>query len=107
MQAKTVSRPPIVSALAVGAPEVDQEQLERIFRESGWSLGRARGGSEARAYIDANPVRVVISERDLPEGGWRDMLQDLIERPDSPLLVVATRLADDSLWAEVLNMGGY
>jgi DNA-binding response OmpR family regulator len=52
-------------------------------------------------------VDVVLSDRELPEGGWREMLSDLQALADPPALVVKARLADDSLWAEVLNMGGY
>jgi len=96
-----------VSVLAVGAPDGEQAGMEKIFREYGWHLGRARTRSEARDFMDANPVRVVISERDLPEGGWRDILDDLMQRPEPAALVVTSRLADDALWAEVLNMGGY
>jgi DNA-binding response OmpR family regulator len=107
MNPQTLSRVPFVSALAVGATERDQLELEKIFRECGWTLGRARTRSEAHRFMDTTPVRVVISERELPEGGWREMLDDLMGRPEPPPLLVTSRLADDSLWAEVLNMGGY
>jgi DNA-binding response OmpR family regulator len=95
-----------LSALAVGA-EGDQADLDKIFREWGWKLHRVRTPSEARAFLDGTPVGVVISKRDLPEGGWREMLDHLLQRSDPPALVVTSRLADDMLWAEVLNMGGY
>ena len=98
---------PPVSALAVGAADEDQVNLEKIFTEWGWKLHRARNRSEARAFLDCTPVRVVISEQELPEGGWREMLDDLLQRSEPPALVVTSRLADESLWAEVLNMGGY
>jgi DNA-binding response OmpR family regulator len=98
---------PAVSALAVGAPQADLEHLQRIFHEHGWDLGRVRTRGEARAFMDSTPVRVVISEHELPEGGWRGVLEDLDGRVEPPLLVVISRLADESLWAEVLNLGGY
>jgi DNA-binding response OmpR family regulator len=107
MSTQSTCHSPFVSALAVGATERDQVKLEKIFHECGWQLGRVRTRSEARAFMDTTPVRVVISERELPEGGWREMLEDLMERSQPPPLLVTSRLADDSLWAEVLNMGGY
>jgi DNA-binding response OmpR family regulator len=107
MNTQSMSYAPFVSALAVGATEGDQVKLEKIFHECGWQLGRARTRREAHAFMDITPVRVVISERELPEGGWREMLEDLMERSEPPPLLVTSRLADDSLWAEVLNMGGY
>lgn len=99
--------PPFVSALAVGAKDGDQVDLEKIFTEWGWKLHRVRTRSEARAFLDGTPVGVVISKRELPEGSWREMLDDLMQRSEPPPLVVTSRLADDALWAEVLNMGGY
>ena len=100
-------RPLSVSALSVGATESDQAELERIFQGIGWKLGRVSTRNEAHAFMDSTPVRVVISERNLPAGGWREMLEDLMQRPEPPALVVTARLADESLWAEVLNMGGF
>jgi hypothetical protein len=35
------------------------------------------------------------------------VLQDLQRREHPPQLVVTSRLADDALWSEVLNRGGY
>ena len=102
-----MSETPCVSALAVGNSDKEHFNLERIFQESGWKLHRVRTRSEACAFLDGTPVGVVISERELPEGGWREMLDDLLDRSDPPALVVTARQADESLWAEVLNMGGY
>ena len=104
---KSVSRESVVSALLVGAPDADRSKLETIFLNFGWKLGCARTQMEARAYLESTPVHVVIVESELPEGGWREILEDLRQNPDPPLLLVTARLADESLWAEVLNMGGY
>jgi DNA-binding response OmpR family regulator len=99
--------PSFVSALAVGAADANQLDLECIFQHWGWKLHRVRTRTQARAFLDQNAVGVVIGERELPDGGWRAMLDDLLDRPEPPALVVLARLADESLWAEVLNMGGY
>jgi len=107
MNTRGTGQSPLVSALAVGAGDRDQVNLEKIFTEWGWKLHRARNRSEARALLDRTPVGVVISERELPEGGWREILDDLMQRSEPPTLVVTSRLADESLWSEVLNMGGY
>jgi DNA-binding NtrC family response regulator len=98
---------PLVSALAVGATNEEQSGLEKIFTEWGWTLHLVRTRSEAHDFLDGNQVGVVISERELPEGGWRDMLDDLQQRSEPPALVVTSPMADEALWAEVLNMGGY
>jgi DNA-binding response OmpR family regulator len=35
------------------------------------------------------------------------VLEELGHLPEAPLLIVTSRLADEHLWAEVLNLGGY
>jgi DNA-binding response OmpR family regulator len=107
MDTGAITYPEFVSALVVGPANADQVDLENIFTEWGWKLHRVHTRSEARAFLDGTPVGVVISQRELPEGGWREMLDDLLQRAEPPALLVTSRLADESLWAEVLNMGGY
>lgn len=43
----------------------------------------------------------------MPDSSWKSLLAALDQLPDRPLLVVTSRLADEHLWAEVLNLGGY
>ena len=50
---------------------------------------------------------VVICEQNLPDGTWQDLLGDLQSLSRPPMLIVCSLLADDRLWAEVLNIGGY
>jgi DNA-binding response OmpR family regulator len=49
----------------------------------------------------------VICDRDLPDGDWRQLWDILAREPKPPMFIVTSRLADDALWAEVLNVGGY
>jgi DNA-binding response OmpR family regulator len=96
-----------ISALAVGTAAAEQEQLQRIFRECGWILSHVRTRAEARDFLNSNPVRVVITEAESPGGTWRGILEDLSEQPDPPPLLVTSKFADDLLWSEVLNEGGF
>ena len=57
--------------------------------------------------LAAEPVQVVIAESRLPDGDWKNVLLELDRLPSPPNLIVASRTADDRLWAEVLNIGGY
>jgi DNA-binding response OmpR family regulator len=50
---------------------------------------------------------VVICGCALPDGDWRGMLDEVAAMPKPPSLIVSSRLADERLWAEVLNLGGY
>ena len=50
---------------------------------------------------------MLICEAGLGDGTWRDLLEDTARLAHVPLMIVTSRLADDVLWAEVLNLGGY
>jgi CheY-like chemotaxis protein len=64
--------------------------------------------SESQAKLRRSVPGVVISDHDLSNGYcWKDLLQELGVLEDPPPLIVVTRLADDFLWAEVLNLGAH
>lgn len=50
---------------------------------------------------------VVICERDLPDGNWKAVLGTCEALSHPPIVLVVSRHADENLWAEVLNLGGY
>ncbi len=71
-----------------------------------------RGGScgqfnEALLRLTELDISVVVCERGSAPGTWLDLLEPLRERPNPPLLIVISRLADDRLWAEALNLGAW
>ena len=50
---------------------------------------------------------IVVCERDLSPGTWQHALAETFKLPAPPPLIVSSRLADDFLWAEALNLGVY
>jgi len=81
--------------------------LGHIFSHSNWALHSARSLEEAvRLLRGGSAIPVVISERDLPDGSWKSLLAELGDSGNPPVVVVSSRVADDCLWAEVLNLGG-
>ena len=50
---------------------------------------------------------VLLCEPDLPDGAWSDLLADTLRLPLPPPLIVVARHADESLWMDVLQRGGY
>jgi DNA-binding response OmpR family regulator len=96
-----------VSALLVGDYQGDRLLLQDVFRQPGWRLFEARGPRQAMHYLELSPVQVVIAESQTPKWNWKEILNDLRELAHPPQLIVTSHLADDYLWAEVLNVGGY
>jgi hypothetical protein len=50
---------------------------------------------------------VIICERELPDGNWQILMRQTEAGLRPPRFIVSSRLADDRLWAEVLNLGGH
>ena len=98
-----------VSVLSVSPFEEDHRKLQSVFRRSNWSLSRAFGCEEAVDFVQQYPTPVVISEKDLAGQCWRNVLNRInsLDLRPAPRLIVSARLADDELWSQVLNLGGY
>lgn len=93
--------------LVVSSFEEDHARMGHVFGESNWTVRGVSTCREATALMRENPPPVVICERDLPDGNWKDILDDLILLEHPPSLIVTSRFADEYLWVEVLNLGGY
>src|SRR5215468_488319 len=62
---------------------------------------------QALGHLYDSRISVVMCEALLPDGSWKDLLVGMERTKASPVLVVTSNIADESLWAEVLNLGGY
>jgi DNA-binding response OmpR family regulator len=96
-----------VSALLIGDYKQDRPLVHEVFRKLEWKLFEAADRRRALRCLDNNPVHVVLAESDLPHWNWRRVLRDLRKRVHPPQLIVTSRTADDYLWSEVLNIGGF
>ncbi len=89
------------------SPE-DRALLGGILRNSNWTLKFTCSFLETQIALRRSPVGVVISEGLLSDGhSWKDLLREMQNMKHPPPLIVADRLADERLWAEVLNLGAY
>jgi DNA-binding NtrC family response regulator len=107
---ETVTAPSqIVTVLSVSPFADDHLDLQSIFSHSNWRLSRAANCDEAVASVRRSHIPVIISEKELAGSCWRTMLRRIhqLELRPGPRLIVSARLADDQLWSEVLNLGGY
>lgn len=100
--------PPNV-VLLVSARAEDRDSLQSIFRGTQWELQVAwtasDGVKELRCHRCELPV--VICEDSLPDGDWKRLLAEVDQSAVRPSLIVCSRLADERLWAEVLNLGAF
>jgi DNA-binding response OmpR family regulator len=99
----------IVNVLCVSPYDDDHQKLQYIFAQSNWRLSHAYGCEEAVNRVRGRQLPVLICEKDLAGQCWRSLLRRVraLGLTPEPRLVVCARLADDQLWSEVLNLGGY
>jgi DNA-binding NtrC family response regulator len=98
---------PNLGILSVSAAPEDHTIVRQSVSGISCSLQTAEDCRSALEHLGNRRIAVVVCERELPDGTWRDILEHLGSAPGRPLLIVISRVADDRLWAEVLNMGGY
>ncbi|HSB13835.1 MAG TPA: hypothetical protein VLE22_05215 [Bryobacteraceae bacterium] len=96
-----------IEVVLISPSETDSLPLRRLFGHSRSSVYWFSTCQAALAFLREHPVGVVISNTELPDGCWTDLLGALTGFIPPPNLIVSSRLADDRLWAQVLNLGGY
>jgi DNA-binding response OmpR family regulator len=106
MEANRIPAESAITVLVVSPDELDHRSLRRILRAD-CRLYRSIGRHDAISVVRRHRPRVVICDQVLADGNWRDLLTDLQRQDEMPALIVSSRLADDRLWAEVLNLGAY
>ncbi|MCS7025236.1 MAG: hypothetical protein NZV14_10570 [Bryobacteraceae bacterium] len=97
------------AVLVVTTDPEDLEELRAILPSSDWNLYSAFSVAEAREMLRHHSYPIIITEAGATGLMWKTMLGYVSSRlqPPSPKLIVASASADDQLWAEVLNQGGF
>jgi hypothetical protein len=98
-------------AVFVGMAGGDMASFDSVFRQLGCNVHTtsdcaliARPTPAAPCVVVERPVSIVICDADI-SGAWREISERVSLLPDPPLLIVTSRVADERLWAEALNLG--
>ncbi len=102
-RSQTTNAAPPLAVLAILASQNDRAQLESIFEKAGWRIVFANGIEE----LTAQPMPIILYDRDLPGADWRQAIQQLAGSQPSRKVILASFVADDYLWEEVIHFGGY
>ncbi len=95
-----------VEFLLISPNEQDHSALGPICSRFGPSFW-VRTCSDAGQVLSDKEIGVVLCEDRLTDGSWKNVLELAKGRICPPTVIVTSFVADDRLWAEVLNMGGY
>lgn len=99
--------PENITLLTVSHDQSDCASLRILLSSGNWTIEGARSCADAFRILKHAPPTVVACERDLPDGTWKDLMHLLRSLDDAPPVIVLSKHADEALWAEVLNLGGY
>jgi len=98
---------PRFSILCVSPNPDDPGVLARIVQPYGWRVHWASTVAGAMELLRNETISVLICERDLTPQSWKDLLAEVVTLSRPPLVIIASRHADDYLWAEALNLGAH
>ncbi len=101
-----------IAVLSIGPMDTHQAGLAAILQRPNWLAGTASGGRvqfceashEALGLLQSRPIPIVLCDCG---AGWREVLDGFRSLPHPPALIVTSRIADDRLWSEALNLGAY
>jgi DNA-binding response OmpR family regulator len=96
-----------ISVLSVSPFPDDHAALEQLLRPPRWRIYGVRTLKSAISAINRKRPSLVVCESHLGTQTWKDMLAEIALTAHPPFLIVTSRLADDYLWAEALNLGAY
>src|SRR4051794_29486435 len=95
---------PAIPVLVVMPLEEDHKTLHAILPRSKWTLQKADTFSSAVEQLKNQRIPLVLCEKDLRSGSWKQLLQTMRDMNEPPFMIIASRFADEQLWAEALNL---
>lgn len=93
--------------LAVCPRAADRTRLREILQGTKVNLHESATWTEGTEELRRCRPQVVICEALLPDADWKEVLWGTSSLAAAPRIIVVSNHADESLWAEVLNLGGY
>ena len=97
-----------LTILSIGPPDESQARLERILvTTSGLRTVLSPTLHAALPLLQKGGVPVVLCDRDDNQVVWKQLLEQVGTLKEPPYVIVTSRLADDRLWSEALNLGAY
>ncbi len=96
-----------LTVLGLTVEDNDRRLLASICSRSRWNVLFADTCDQARAALNRLTVPVVLCDRDLPGGEWRDVVQVLASAHHRTCVILISKVVDSYLWDEVVQRGGH
>ena len=103
------------TVLLVGFDEQDQDFLRQLFHSTEcpltptcrWTVENQPTVPATLMALRGGSIPVVLCDHDRAPGVWQHLLAGFGSLSQPPCLIVTSRLADEYLWEEALNLGAY
>lgn len=95
------------AVLFVSANETERHAFEALAGIPASRLIRCDCAECAIELVEKTGASVFVFDADGASACWRDLLDRVLVLPEPPLFVLASRLADEALWADALNRGAW
>lgn len=110
-----VDAPRTATVVLAGYAKQERDFLQKVFndranaftQECDWVFQTRDSVAAVLALLRRDRIPVILCDEEMGPDGWKELLDrfGLLSHP--PCLIVTSRLADDYLWAEALNLGAY
>ena len=101
------SLPARIALVALVSGDRERDVLTSVSSREQWDLRFVESCEGAGAIASQLGAPVILYDRDWPAAEWRVMVQDLASSAHRPCVILASTVADDYLWEEVIRHGGY
>jgi FixJ family two-component response regulator len=95
------------TTLVIGLSHDECSAIRKGAEAMGWKNKEVQSYREAMLQLCREKSGVIVCNSRLPDGTWEDILSATATQTVRPRLIVVSRHADERLWAEVLNLGGF
>ena len=85
----------------------DQTLYRSIRAQGDWDMVITHTVAEALQLLSVREFAIVICDRDLPGGDWREGLARIVGSSPRVCFLLTSRVSDEYLWREVVMHGGY
>ena len=92
------------SILVVSSLEDDWLRFRRAVGGIGMRLSYARTCARATELVASDAPAVIVSDSELGDGDWRQLLTTIGREPRSPCFLVILPAPDPTIWAEAYNL---
>jgi DNA-binding NtrC family response regulator len=97
--------------LVFAGPKGRATTLRNIVKEAGWQLQSASDWRRALDLAEHAHASVFVYDRDANPEEWAEALREVLDAGgdsgEGPAFLMTSRLADESMWAELLIRRGY